>query len=254
MNRFRLTLDMARQLFYPLNPTRPPATEAFKTITPKSNGTAGTIVTALTSTDGLSLDATRGGAIVGNKSTRTLSVNMDGVQGFPMYASASTLGLGPPAQTATTGTVTANRLYRVPVLNPYRNTFTKIQIQVQTLAAGSHVRVGIYKCGAAGETTTLVVDGGVLDTSTTGVKTATISSVLEAGWHYLAMVSDGAPVLYFYNSPLSIPFFGWDNTGGSAPALYNSSFRAFTYAALPSDETASSYSPSLNTGPFMMIR
>lgn len=175
------------------------------------------------------------------------------VRTYPGYATAATVGLAPPCTTVTTAALTANRMYRVPVFVGGRRAFTSLQMQCSTLAASSHIRVGVYRCNDDGTSGALLQEGTILDTATTGVKSSTISLTLPGGTYYLQCVSDSTPSVYVCNA-LAGPIFGWDNSLGSV-SMYLSSFRAFTYGALPSDESAQTYSVSVGSqSPFMMLR
>lgn len=78
-----------------------------------------------------------------------------------------------------------------PIVIPERTTVTKIGINVTTGVASSVARLGIYKMGANGVPTTLVLDAGTVTTATTGEREVTISQVLEAGAYHLCYQSTG---------------------------------------------------------------
>jgi hypothetical protein len=98
-----------------------------------------------------------------------------------------------------TNTITLNdRMYMQRVYLPAGYTVTGLAIRATTQGgAGSVCRLGIYN-DAAGVPSTLLVDAGTVDTSTTGAKEATISQLIStSGWYWLACVSQvgTAPIL-----------------------------------------------------------
>lgn len=124
-------------------------------------------------------------------------------------------------------------------------TLDQMAISVQIAAASSFVRVGIYAADTDWQPTTLVVDGGALDTSTTGQKTASISTTLPPGRYLMAMNATvgtptlrgfrGGHALIGYNATLS-NFSFWSITGSQ------------TYGAFPSTGTAWSTIVTGDTG------
>lgn len=78
-----------------------------------------------------------------------------------------------------------------PIVIPARTTFTKIGINVTSAIASSVARLGIYKMGASGIPTTLVLDAGTVSTASTGEREITISQSLEAGAYFLVYQNTG---------------------------------------------------------------
>lgn len=72
---------------------------------------------------------------------------------------------------------------------PERTTYTRIGVNVSTAVASTTVRLGIYKENSGPGA--LVVDGGTIDSSTTGDKEATISAALDAGLYWLVAQAEG---------------------------------------------------------------
>lgn len=92
--------------------------------------------------------------------------------------------------------------------------FDRIGVEVTTLQAGSTIRLGIYN-DAGGLPTTLVVDAGTVDSSTTGAKEATIAQTL-AGVYWLAYKAEGtAPVVRGYATTVTSRFMPIDTAGGA---------------------------------------
>ena len=91
------------------------------------------------------------------------------------------------------------RLYYIPIYLERSTTFTGIGLDVITLAAGAVVRLGIYAAIFDGDgqliPDMLTLDAGTVSVATTGEKTIVIAETLAAGWHFLAISSDGAPVM-----------------------------------------------------------
>jgi len=78
-----------------------------------------------------------------------------------------------------------------PIIIPERTTFTTIGIHVTVGVASSVARLGVYKMGADGVPTTLVLDAGTVSTASTGERNITISLTLEAGAYQLAYQNTG---------------------------------------------------------------
>jgi len=77
-------------------------------------------------------------------------------------------------------------------------TVSKAYVEVTT-AAGTKMRIGIYTDGggASFRPGKLLAETGDIDTSTTGVKSATLSATvfLRPGWYWLGFIADGDPTL-----------------------------------------------------------
>ena len=127
---------------------------------------------------------------------------MNGVPVLPEIAPAMSPGIAsgryyttPHGSTITTLALGANILYCCPFFVPERTTWTEIGVEVTTAAAASSLlRVGIYRA-YAGRPQALILDGGAKAADSTGLKTSTISQVLEAGWYFLAVFSNGTPTV-----------------------------------------------------------
>jgi hypothetical protein len=79
-----------------------------------------------------------------------------------------------------------------PLVLAASTSFAAIGIWVAGAAATSVVRLGIYNADINGTPTTLVLDAGTVDVSTTGAKQITISRTLAAGNYCLALVAQTA--------------------------------------------------------------
>jgi hypothetical protein len=83
-------------------------------------------------------------------------------------------------------------MYAIPFVVPKTITIDRIAVNVTTLVASGLIRLGIYN-NANGEPGTLLLDAGAVDSSTTGVKTITISQQLVGGYLYwLVMLPNNA--------------------------------------------------------------
>lgn len=72
--------------------------------------------------------------------------------------------------------------WAVPIVVPVAMTIDRVACEVTTGGAGSTCRLGLYEWSANPNTaTSLIADGGTVDTSTTGAKEATISVVRQPG-------------------------------------------------------------------------
>ncbi len=68
-----------------------------------------------------------------------------------------------------------------PILVPNPVTVSALWMYVGTAVGGGLIRLGIYDYDG-----NLVIDAGTIATDTTGWKSASISQVLDPGWHFLA--------------------------------------------------------------------
>lgn len=214
---------------------------SFATIAPQNNGSAGTSVVADSSSDTLTINARIGCSLAGNASTDTLTLS---AFGFGSCPPAQISGAYRTAQMPTSSgqlALTANRLYKLPLVISERITIASCVVGVAGLSAGSSIRVGLRRYEhTTGEFTTLPSGGdfGTVSSATTGTKTITgLSCVVEPGIYAIEIVSDGTP---------SVSGTG---TGAAQPsllgAIWSSNFafaiwgalRTFTYGTLPTDET-----------------
>jgi len=88
----------------------------------------------------------------------------------------------------------ANTFYAIPFELDSDITITALAMKVDTNpVASSFVRVGIYTQGSDGLPDKLIVESGALDTSTTGAKIGSISSiVIKKGFYFSCMLGSGA--------------------------------------------------------------
>lgn len=158
------------------------------------------------------------------------------------YAFTNSKALAPFHSTAsTTFVVTANRICAMPFYIGVARTITEVAISVSVAAAGNCL-IGIYN-DASGRPGTKVVESSAISTNATGKQTATISQALQAGWYWALVVFDATPTVH---GPTSV-WAGMGADNSSPPVNVRGIFRSFTYGALPSDETASTFSLGVST-------
>ncbi len=156
----------------------------------------------------------------------------------------ATAWIGPGVMSFTNNAITANTLYHVPIVIPQKMTITSAAVYVSTLAAGS-VRVGLRNVNADNSPGTLVSDMGTVSVASTGQKTiSSLSVAVDPGFYFISIVSDVAPTMSGNNGVWAPPLLG-SSPNGFVPTYLS---RAFTYAALPADETAQSQ--TANSGGF----
>jgi hypothetical protein len=191
-------------------------------------------------------------------STWTTAMRIDDATGKPNLATKQLWGsfLGtPPIQyssdvyvvaqhllgsATTTGALTADRLYMTPISIPNVGQATRLGVWVTAGAVGN-ARCGIYANRSDGQgPAALLVDSGAIDTNGTGEATIDYTFPYE-GVYWLALVSSSTP---------TVRISGGTSIGmglNSSGQRFSYKYRAFTYAALPSDETAQSYTNLFNT-------
>lgn len=131
----------------------------------------------------------------------------------------------------TTGAIVANRLYAIPFVVPKQIKIDRIAINVTTNSTGN-ARLGIYDDSGSLYPTRLIIDAGEITTSTTGVKSITLSNlVLMPGLKWLVVVGNGGPTLRSFAVASMLPVMGFASTLPTAANL--GLYVSFTYAALP---------------------
>jgi hypothetical protein len=98
------------------------------------------------------------------------------------------------ATAATTLALTASRVYWIPFTVPRKLNITQLAINVTTASAGTHY-VGIYASDYYWQPTGAPLVSASFDTSSTGVKTASVSLTLTVGVYWFAWAAgSGATV------------------------------------------------------------
>jgi len=96
--------------------------------------------------------------------------------------------------TITTSTFTQNRVYCFPLFIQESVTIDRLGVECTTLSASTTWRIGLYNSDSNGLPTTVLLDAGTVDTSTTGLKSITVSQTLAAGLYFIAGVWQGGTV------------------------------------------------------------
>src|SRR4051812_39435289 len=95
---------------------------------------------------------------------------------------------------STTGSRPNGALYAHPLFIGRTMTVARIGVDVTTAgSAGALCRLGIYADNGWGLPGTLLLDAGVVDCTTTGVKELTITQALAPGLYWFAAATQGAP-------------------------------------------------------------
>ena len=153
---------------------------------------------------------------------------------IPYFTSTSFYLSHPTAIVGASGAVTANQLYKHPVIVPYRRAFTTIACF--GTVTGGNVRMGIYN-SVFSAANGWAIGTLVAETASTAVAannvitTAAITATLDPGVYYLAAVFDSTPTMRAFAQ-------GTGNILGlnlvSGPNASQAGFTsAHTYGALP---------------------
>ena len=118
--------------------------------------------------------------------------------------------------------VTANVTRAFPFIVGAGFTADRIQFDVTTSASGSNsnCNVGIYNDDGNLYPSTLVVDGGQKSTSSTGLKTTTISTSLSANTLYWLVYNCHKTPTFRSIAQTDMPsVLGWDGTSGASTQI-----------------------------------
>ncbi|MEM2174275.1 MAG: hypothetical protein QXI58_01425 [Candidatus Micrarchaeia archaeon] len=131
----------------------------------------------------------------------------------------------------TTATPSANVLLAFPLIIPVSTTFDQIAINVTTAKTGQ-ARLGIYRDNNNQVYPgSLILDAGVIDTGTTGVKILSIDLTLTPGLYWAAYVTNAGPTVRAIAVGGSLPILGFDSTLGTASGVGYSI--SYTFNPLP---------------------
>lgn len=137
-----------------------------------------------------------------------------------------------------TGSITLNRLYFFPYYNPTAETFDRITVEVTAgNAAGREARLGLFNSAASGLPGTLLLDAGMVDCSTVGIKAIIISQLLAADTKYWRGIVVNNSGLIFQRIAENLPHYG----GSAAFTKEDLIYMAHTYGALPDPAGAVTY-------------
>jgi hypothetical protein len=153
----------------------------------------------------------------------------------PKVGEYTTLNLAAGNGSAAMG---ANILYAVPIHLVRPMTFDRIACHVTGAgAAGKKARMGVYT-NVGFYPTVRSLDSGEVAVDGTGIKAATISLSLLAGWHWLIWTTDGTPTIAKYaDRPFNSYPLGLKSTDFTDQNHYYS--KTETFAALPTPYPAS---------------
>jgi hypothetical protein len=158
---------------------------------------------------------------------------------------------GSPLDPRSTSTlaVSANTLYATLINTPEKKTWNRISLEVTAGVAGQ-VRLGMYSA-SQGLPASLLLDAGVLDTSTGGIKEAAIALTLDPGWYFAVAVFSAAPTIRAaaYSQP-AMPFIAV-GTPGASDSQINS---AFAFGVLPGAFPAITRPAGVSLVPLIMLR
>ena len=126
---------------------------------------------------------------------------------------------------------TLSRLWASSFIVPRGVKIDRLAVNVTTLQAASLVRMGLYESQADGTPGALIVDGGTVDSSTTGAKTVTVDVTLKPGLYWCAWEYDVASVGLRGRNAASALSLAWTSTLGTEPN--GILFVTHTFGALP---------------------
>lgn len=153
--------------------------------------------------------------------------------------------MGQVDESAGTQQIAANYLHMFPFWWAATIEVSQASVWCSTTAAGSVMRLGIYSVHSNGGPGLLLkefTDAATINVATSGAKTATPTSKLwlPSGFYFMGALGNGSPYLKCPQYSPGGLGLGVDSSGVRNTSLH----RALTYGALPTDETAASYSQS----------
>jgi hypothetical protein len=134
-------------------------------------------------------------------------------------------------------TLTADRIYGMPVYVPVTTFNQGIGFFVITAAAGKSVRLGIY-ADNGGVPGALLVDAGAVSVAAVDAAALALTYWLRPGWYWLACLSEGTPVIRGQNNGGPSLLGVASNTGTDCD---NFVYAAQAYGALPANFPALTY-------------
>jgi hypothetical protein len=141
----------------------------------------------------------------------------------------------PGATFSSVGTrnMTNGRIYYSPWTVDRVITIDQLAIEVSTNVASSECRIGVYNADTDWQPTSLIVDSGIIDCSTTGVKTVSVSITLQPGRYLAAVIANSTQTLRQFRGGNAF----LTDTLGATP-FYQDLFVASTYGPLNSTGVA----------------
>lgn len=92
----------------------------------------------------------------------------------------------------------SNEIHYNPVYIPIDIELVGLSVSIIS-SSGTKARIGIYSGGSDGLPNTLLVSTGDISTTSTGIKSGSITHSLKSGWYWTAVLADGGPSLQRYN-------------------------------------------------------
>ncbi len=121
-----------------------------------------------------------------------LAAHLDSV--LRQYIVGTYFRVFPPSASSNASCI-ANELDANPFVVARPLTIDRLAIEVYSADTGKSVRLGVYADSGSVYPGALLVDGGAVSVGTTGIKTVTISLALTRGLYWLAIISEGVPIL-----------------------------------------------------------
>jgi hypothetical protein len=144
--------------------------------------------------------------------------------------------------TINTSQFTRNRLHVQPLFINQSITIDRIGAECTAAVASSTYRLGIYSANSNGVPTSLILDAGTIDTSSTGLKTITINQTLNAGFYYLAFIYQGGVSLATMRAINA-------NTGNYSPVAGTSMAGSTYYTSFIEDGFTGAMPSTMNPSP-----
>lgn len=146
--------------------------------------------------------------------------------------------------TTTTVVIGGNNIHLVPIILFSSETITTLSLEVTTAAgAGDNARLGLYDSNANGEPNNLLIDGGEVDISTTGVKEVTINQSVNPGIYFIACNLENSATLRACSIANKSGMFGSANSSSANDSYFT---KSSSYGALPASITSPTYSANVN--------
>jgi hypothetical protein len=133
--------------------------------------------------------------------------------------------------------MTLNYMFYFPWFVEVPYPIDQLGVEVTTAAAGALPRLGIYNADTNWQPSTLFLDAGTVDASTTGLKTKAVSVTLPAGRLIGVIVSNiSCNIRLIKTDGAGMSGVGIGPSVGTNPSAFEW-YRPFTYAPLPASGT-----------------
>lgn len=125
---------------------------------------------------------------------------------------------GVSVQASTALTFTANTLLYMPMITYTTIVIDALFVEVTSFVSGNNIRLGFYNADLSWQPTSLILDAGVVNTGTNGVKTTSFTGIALAPGRYLMAYHSNSTALGVRT------YRGATNLAGLLPAMGASSF------------------------------